>query len=506
MVVLRCYPGDISRSAEGSSPESSPESATQPKKSSEPKPKEKPKEPEKVTPPSSSDSSSSFSSSDSGSNAGFPEAIGGIFDGADDRHQRVPDNIGLGGDMAWDDDPQPRHKSPRQWGAPVSRPKKAGYIPPSQRGSAVGKKDDDSWGGSNTSRQHFNQDWGIYSSHVGGNQSPEPQATAGRSSKETSPVFSKHKTSTIVGTQNSPHVNVPAPAGQSSPAIVINVNHGTVTPASVAPSVLAPAAPTENSWALPDKQSDKGSEKNSNGSNGSNGSKNGSKRAWGHKKKESWAMNMPGGWGASNVESQANSAGWDDNGGNGAQPNEEWNNGNDQPQEGNDSWQNNGGSGPQGNDSWGATTGGAQETNTGWNTNGNGNGNGQDDSGWNNNGNGGGQDISGWDNAGNGGNQGNKEDSGVEHTTGWNMGNAGGKQDEAQSWVGATEKRNGWDMPRKKKNGSQGKAASDKSNGFPKYTMEFTQSPNNMSTTSQDKSTGLTGDPNNASVHAPPLG
>ncbi len=497
--MLRCYPGEVSRSAEGSSPESSPESATQSKKSTELK---KPKEPEKATPPSSSETSSS--SSDSGSNAGFPEAIGGLFDGSDDRLHGVPDKMVFEGDMAWGDDLQPRQKSPRQWGAPVSRPKKAGYIPPSQRGSAVGKKDDNSWGGSNTSRQHFNQDWRIYSSQIGGNNSTEPQVTAGRSSKENSPVFSKHKTSPIVGTQNSPPLNVPAPAGQSSPAIVINVNHGTVTPASVAPSVLAPAAPTENSWALPDKHSDKGSQKNSNGSNGSNGSKNGSNGAWGHKKKESWAMDMPGGWGASNVESQANSTGWDDNGGNGAQTNEDWNNGTDQPQEGNNGWENNGESAPQVNHSWGATTGEAQESNTGWNTNGNGNG--QVNSCWDNNGNGGGRNNSGRDHNGSGDIQENNEGNGNEHTSGWNWGNAGSKKDETRSWGGATEKKNGWDMPKKNKNGSHGKATSDKSNGFPKYTMEFTQSPNNMSTTSQDKFTGPTSDPNNAQVHAPPLG
>lgn len=497
--MLRCYPGEISRSAEGSSPESSPESATQSKKSAELK---KPKAPKKATSPSSSEPSSS--SSDSDSNAGLPEAMGGLFDGADDRPLGVPDKMVFERDKAGDDDLQSKQKSPRQWAAPFSRPKKARYIPPSQRGSVVGRNDDSSWAGSNTSRQHFNQDWGIYSSQIGANNSSEPQVTAGRSSKENSPVFGKHKTSPIVGTQNSPQVNMPAPAGQSSPAIVINVNHGTVNPSSVTPSVLAPAAPTENSWALPDKHSDKGSQKNSNGSNGSNGSKNRSDGVWGHKKKESWAMDMPGGWGASNVGSQANSTGWDDNGGNGAQANEDWNNGNDQPQDGNNGWENNGESAPQVNESWGSTAGGAQESSTGWNTNGNGNG--QANSGWDNIGNGGGRNTSSWDRNGSGGFQEDKEGNGNEHTSGWNLGDAGSKINEAQSWGGATEKKNGWDMPKKNKNASHEKATSDKSNGFPKYTMEFTQSPNNMSTTSQDRVTGPASDPNNAQVHAPPLG
>ncbi len=413
--------------------------------------------------------------------------MGGIFDGADRPHG-FPRTMVFGGDMAGDDDPQPRQNSPRQWGAPISRPKKSGYIPASQRGSAVGKKGNDSWGGSNTSRQHFNQDWRTYSSQVGRHNSPESQATAGRTSKENSPVFGKHSTSPIVGVnpgaKTSPQVNVPVPAGQSSPAIVIHVNHGTVPSASVAPNVPAAPAPTENSWDIPDKHSDKGSENNSNRSN----------HAWGHEKKESWAMNMPGGWGASNVESQANSTGWNNNEGDGAQVNDDWDNGNDQLQEDNDGWNNNGESGAQGNDDWGATTGGAQESNTGWNTNGN------DNSGWNNkkNDNGGGQENSDWNNNGNGDNQESKEGHSAQYASASDCGNAGGKKKHNNhSWGGATEKKNGWDMPAKDKKGSQGKAASDKANGFPKYTMEFTQSPNNMSNASQNNGIAPTNWPHN---------
>lgn len=468
VVVLRCYPGEVTSSAEpsslGSSSQSTPEPAKQPKQP--PTPKE-PKFPEKATSPSSSDDSSSDSGDDSSSDS-VPGAMGGMFDGADDGLHGVPSNMGFGGDMAWDDDPPPKQNSPHQWGADPSGLNQGGYIPRSQRGSAVGKKDRDSWGGSNTSRQHFNQDWGKYSSQVGRNNSPEPQATAGRNSKGNSPSFSRHtpspKAEANPSTKYSPQVNVPVPVGQASPAIVINVNHGPLS------SVLPPAAPTVNSWALSDKQGEKANEKNSSGSSGSSGSKSGSDSFKGHKKKASWAMNMPGGWGASNVESQANSTGWDDNGDNGAQANDGWTNVNDQKQDNNVSWGNNGESSAPQDDIWGPTTSGAQENNTGWN---NGNGDNQNNSGSNNN------------------------EKGAQQTNDWSWRNAANEKEEPQSWGGANEKENGRDVPKKIPSGSQGKAASDESNGFPNYTMEFTQSPNNTSTSGQERPTDSNAWPSN---------
>ena len=486
VVILRCYPGEVTSSAEpsslGSSLQSTPEPAKQPKQP--PKPKQS-KELEKATPPSSSDDSSSSSSDDDSSDSG-PGAMGGMSDGADDRPQGVQSNVGFGGDMAGDDDPPAKRSNPHQRSLNPSGSNQGGYIPKSQRGSAVGKKDRDSWGGSNTSRQHFNQDWGNYNSQTGRNHSPEPQAPAGRNSKGNSPIFSRRtpspKAEAVASTKNSPQMNVPVPVGQASPAIVINVNHGGISPAT---SVLPPAAPTVNSWALSDKEGEVANQKNSSGSSGSSGSKSGPDAFKGHKKKASWAMNMPGGWEASNVESQANSTGWDDNGDNGAQANDGWNNADDQKQNNNNSWGNNGESSTQPNDNWGATTSGAQESNIGWN---NGSGNNHNNSGWNNNGN------------------------SAQHTSDWSWGNAANEKEEPQSWGGAIEKENGWDMPKKSPGGSQGKAASDKSNGFPNYTMDFTQSPNNTSTSGQERPTDLSVWPsneptmNNAPEPAQPLG
>ena len=400
----------------------------------------------------------------------------GVFDGADDHFLEVPGNMIFGGDMARDDDPPLRHGGSIQWGANASgsNKNKGRYIPPSQRGSTVKRKDDDSWGGSNISRDHFNEDWGKYSSRISRNNSPEPQAAARRNSTEKSPSFGKRMTSATdvanQGKTQSPQVNVPVAAGQSSPAIIINVNHGGVSPASIAPSVLAPAAPTVNSWALSDEQNEKEGDKNSSESNDSSSSKNGSVGFKGHRKKESWAMNMPGGWGASNVESRANSNGWNENGDNEAQPNKGWTNTKDQPENNNDGWNNNGESGAQKKDQWGATASGAQENNVGWKNNGS-NGN-QDNSGWGNNG------------------------KGAKLSDDWNCGNAGNEQAVSQSWGGPTEQKNGWDMPKKSKIESQAKAASDKSNGFPKYTMEFTQSPN-MGTAGQVNPPDLTTWPGN---------
>ena len=518
--MLRCYPGEVSNSAENSSLASSPQSPKKVKLPPEPK---SPKEPKKATPPSSSDDDSSSSSGDSTSDDGPPKATSSMVDGADERPHGALGSLVFGGDMAWDDDHPPRKNSPRKLGGISSGSFKRGYIPRSQRGSPAGKKRDNSWDGSNIS-QHFNDDWGKYSS-LGGRNSLEQEATAGRSSKENSPTLSKHEASPKgidnPSTKNSPQVNVPVPPGHSSPAIIINVNHGAVSPASIPPSVHAP---TVNSWALPEEQNDKSDEKRSSTSSGSSGSKNGSDNFRGHKKKESWAMNMPGGWGASNVGSHANSTSWNDNQDEGAQPDRGWNNDNDKQQENNNGWNNNGESSAQPEDSWGATTGGAQETNTGWNNNGSG-GNGENqetNTGWNNNNNGNGEhkENTGWGNNGNSENKDhgewnnngsgdNNDNSGWNNkgttaapTSGWSWGKVGtqNQKEEPQTWGGATEKKNGWDMPKKDNSEPEGKATSEKPTGIPKYTMDFTQSPNVMSTTSQDKPADPNTWPSNAAT------
>ena len=506
VVVLRCYPGEVSSSGEHSSL-SSPKSPKQVKISTKP---EISKEPKKATPPNSSDDASSSSSDESDGDDSPRGATGSMVDGADEYLRGIPINMMFGGDMARDDDPPRRQNSPRKWGGGASGSFKRGYVSRSQRGSPTAKKRGNSWDGSNISH-HFNDDWGKYSS-LEGRDSPEQEATAGRNSKENSPILSKHRASPKIGdnpsTKNSPQINAPVPVGQSSPAIIINVNHGAVSPASIAPSVHAP---TVDSWALPNEQNDKPDEKKSSSSSGSSRSKQGSERFRGHKKKESWAMNMPGGWGASNVGSHGNSTGWNDNQDDGAQPDNDWNNENDKQQENNDSWKNNGESSAQPNDSWGAASGGAQETNAGWNNNGN-DGDGdnqetntgwknnnnskgehQESTGWDNNGNSENKTNSGWSNNGNGGNNGdsgwNNNGTTAAPTSGWSWGNVGKEKEkeEPQTWVGTIEKKNGWDMPKKDNNGSEGKAASEKSTGIPKYTKEFTQSPNVMSTISQHR-------------------
>ena len=520
VVVLRCYPGEVSSSAEHSSLVSSPQSPNHVKTSNKPetskgsqkpkdqqKPKEpqKPKDPKKATPSTSADDDSSSSTDDTNSDDNPPKAMGSMVDGADERPHGAPSTLVFGGDMARDDDPPPRKNSPRRGRGSNSGLFKRGYIPKSQRGSPGGKKSDNSWGGSSIS-QHFNDDWETYNP-PGGRNSPEPQATAGRNSKQKSPNLSKRTTSPGVSAnpslKNSPQVNVPVPAGQPSPAIIINVNHGGVSPASIAPSVLAPDAPTVHGWALREGQNEKANEKNSSASGGSSGSKNGSEGFKEHKKKASWAMNMPGGWGASNVESHANSTGWNDNPDNGAQPDDGWNNGNNNQQDKNDCWNNNGESSEQQGNNYGATTSGAQKTNTDWNNNGNDEN--KEKNGWNDNGNGDNENGGSWDINGNGNGDSKNEDGWNNNgttaapTSGWSWGNAGKEKEneEPQAWGGAIEKKNGWDMPKKEDNGFQGKAASEKSSVFPKHNMEFTRLPNVMSTTGKDKPADPNTWPNN---------
>ena len=502
VVVLRCYPGAVSNYAETSSADITPPSENSTKS-------KKPKELEKVTTPTSSDFPSSSSDSDSDSSDSVSGVIGDKLDGADDRPLGYPSTMMFGGDMALDDDPPPRHNSPQKWGAGSSGRKKTNYVPPSQRGSPARKRDNDSWGDSNVSRQHFNEDWRKYSSQIGSqtgrNNSAEPHGEPGRKSKENSPVLSKHTTSPTVATttrkHNSPQANVPVPAGHASPAIVINVNHAPVSPTSI-PPITAPIEPTVGSWDLPEKHSDKGSDENSNESKDSSGSNDGGNRSWGHKKKKSWAMDMPGGWRASNVESQANSTGWEENQESGDQANDEWGNANDKPEQYNDGWDNNEENGARHNNSWGPTTAGAPENKPGWNNYSNNDHRGDTSWGNNNNSNenhnGGIHGNSNWDNTGNGGNSENQGGNGGQQTSGWNWGNAGNeKKDNAQIWGGAFEKKNGWDMPKKNRTESHGQAASDKSNAFPKYPMEFTQSPNNMGGAGQDKSAVPTPWPSN---------
>ena len=459
-----------------------------------------PKKSYKMTTPSSSGTSSS-SSSDTDSSNNISRAIGGVFDGPDDRPYVGPVNMNFGRDITADDNLPPKNNSPQKLGPSSGEPRKYRYIPPSQRGLRRSRRDNDTWGDSNVSQQHFNEDWGKYSSQIGGNNSPEPQATAGRKSKENSPMLSKHAFSPADGTKpgeiNPQQVNVPVPAGQASPAIIINVNHAPVLPAVVTPGVQAPPAPTIGSWDLPDEHKEKGSEKNSNESNDSSGSKNEGNRSSEHKKERSRAMEMPGAWGTSNVESQATSNGWNENENEntGDQANDNWGYSNNEEQENNNSWNGNEGDGERGSEGWGPTTAGAPENNTSWN-NKNGNNENHDTAQGNNswghsnnnidNNDGNIHGNSGWGNHGKGITQPNTGGTGAQQNSGWNCGNVSHQKDKAQSWGGAFEKKNGWDMPKKSSFESQGKDASDKFRVSPKYTMEFTQSPNNTNTASQE--------------------